>query len=185
MSRPRGVFCSLSGADCPNQRGSLVSDWTASDRTSCDGDRCAQILEARNKMVGLLLATLMVPGPLVADAPQPPVCVVRAVASRPTVAGTQPTAIGIGHPPPHMRGAQARLMAKRAAEVRAVRNLADKLGRGPRTTIRGFRYVTTTYRADGSIRVVAKYAKPRCSTPQSIIHTSSIPRGLHHHRRNR
>jgi hypothetical protein len=62
-------------------------------------------------------------------------------------------AAGIGKPSPRLSGAQARLMARRAAEVRAVRNLARKLGhRGP-ATVRGFRYRSTEYLSDGSVKV--------------------------------
>jgi hypothetical protein len=48
-------------------------------------------------------------------------------------------------------------MARRAAEVVAVRNLATRLGCGRRARIRGFRYAATTYRADGSVEVVVEY----------------------------
>ena len=65
-------------------------------------------------------------------------------------------AVGIGKPPRRMRGAQAKLMARRAAEVRAVRNLAIKLGYGRRATVRGFRYVSTEYLVDGSVRVMVE-----------------------------
>ena len=65
-------------------------------------------------------------------------------------------AVGIGKPPRRMAGARAKLMARRAAEVRAVRNLAIKLGYGRRTTVRGFRYVSTEYLVDGSVRVMVE-----------------------------
>ena len=97
----------------------------------------------------LLVIMVTVSGPLQAPAPQTDVHVTWAT--------------GVGLPPPRRAGAQARLMAKRAAEVRAVRNLAVKLGYGCRTTIRGYRYVSTTYRSDGSIRVVVTYTKPQYS----------------------
>jgi hypothetical protein len=71
-------------------------------------------------------------------------------------------ATGVGHPPPHRHGARARLMARRAGQVRAVRNLAAALGCHGRTTIRGFRYSATTYRADGSVEVVVECAPGRC-----------------------
>ena len=67
--------------------------------------------------------------------------------------------MGIGHPPRRMKGARARLMARRAAEVVAVRNLARKLGYGPRATVRGFCYVSTEYLVDGSIRVTVEYTR--------------------------
>lgn len=71
-------------------------------------------------------------------------------------------AMGIGKPPRRMAGAQAKLMARRAAEVRAVRNLAIKLGYGPRATVRGFRYVSTEYLVDGSVRVMVEI-------PRSVV----------------
>ncbi len=66
-------------------------------------------------------------------------------------------ACGIGFPPPRLRGPQARLMARRAAEVVALGNLATKLGQGPRATIRSFRYVSTSYRSNGSVEVVVEH----------------------------
>ena len=63
---------------------------------------------------------------------------------------------GIGKPPRRMSGARAKLMARRAAEVRAVRNLAIKLGYGRRAAVRGFRYVSTEYLVDGSVRVMVE-----------------------------
>ncbi len=68
-------------------------------------------------------------------------------------------ATGIGKPPRRMVGAQAKLMARRAAEVRAVRNLVIKLGYGPTAFIRGFRYVSTEYLADGSVRVTVEIGR--------------------------
>ena len=120
----------------------------------------------------LLVMMVTVSGPLPAPAPQADVRVIRAA--------------GVGFPPPRMGGAQARLMARRAAEVRAVRNLAIKLGGSRRTTIRGFRYVSTTYRTDGSIRVVVKYTKPRYSRSHSLQQVRRLRYGhLHHHWRIR
>jgi hypothetical protein len=101
----------------------------------------------------LLVILAAVSGPLQASVPQADVDVIWAA--------------GLGLPPPGMSGAQARLMARRAAEVRAVRNLTVKLGYGRRTTIRGFRYVSTTYRSDGSIRVVVTYTRPQYSGSDS------------------
>ncbi len=68
---------------------------------------------------------------------------------------------GVGHPPLHMTGVRARLMARRAAEVRAVRNLASTLGCGGRAVVRGFRYASTAYQADGSVEVVVEYVPRR------------------------
>lgn len=94
-------------------------------------------------MLGTLFAIAVVmSGPLGQPATRPPVRVIRAM--------------GLGHPPPRMSGGQARLMARRAAEVRAVRNLAVKLGFGRRARVRGFRYATTIYRPDGSVEVVVE-----------------------------
>lgn len=73
-------------------------------------------------------------------------------------------AVGIGRPPAHMKGAQARLMARRAAEVIAVRNLARKLGMRSKARLRGFRYVLTEYRADGTVKVVVEYPRRRASS---------------------
>ena len=69
-------------------------------------------------------------------------------------------ATGVGHPKPGLPPAQAKLMARRAAEVRAVRALADKLGYPRRATIRGFRYVSTVYRPDGTVEVIVEYPVP-------------------------
>lgn len=73
-------------------------------------------------------------------------------------------AVGVGRPPPHMKGAQAKLMARRAAEVIAVRNLARRLGMGRRARLRGFRYVFTQYRPDGTVKVVVEYPRRRPSS---------------------
>jgi len=63
-------------------------------------------------------------------------------------------ATGVGFPPRHMKGARARLMAQRAAEVVAVRNLAGRLGH--RSSVHGFRYVSARTNADGSVYVVVE-----------------------------
>lgn len=68
-------------------------------------------------------------------------------------------ATGIGHPPPWLKGARARLMARRAAEVLAVRNLSRKLGCRRRTTLSGFRYVSTDYLPNGAVRVTVEYPR--------------------------
>lgn len=65
-----------------------------------------------------------------------------------------------------MRGAQARLMARRAAEVTAVRNLAAKIGLPPRAQLSSFRYVSFRNLAGGAVEVTvetvvnARYADP-------------------------
>ena len=81
-------------------------------------------------------------------------------------AGDKPAlrATGVGKPPPHMgQSAQARLMARRASEVVALRNLVARAGAGettgdPRTGhtwtrafIKGYRVVSRKAHPDGSI----------------------------------
>jgi len=65
-------------------------------------------------------------------------------------------AMGTGYPPKHLRGVRARLMAQRAAEVVAVRNLARQLGYGPRAVVQGFRYVSASVNPNGSVTVVVE-----------------------------
>ncbi len=78
-------------------------------------------------------------------------------------------ATGVGRPPARLTGTQARLMARRAAEVVAVRNLAAKLagrshdctgGNMPtntmRTVMRGYRYVSAKELPDGTVEVVVE-----------------------------
>lgn len=65
-------------------------------------------------------------------------------------------ATGVGYPPMGMQGPQARLMAQRAAEVNAVRNLSNMLGGGPRAYLSGFHYVSRAKRADGSFEVTVE-----------------------------
>jgi|GEM_PF-5480360 len=65
-------------------------------------------------------------------------------------------ASGIGHPPRSMRGVRATLMAKRAAEVVAVSNLAKRLGYHNPAKVKGFRYASAKVRADGSVLVVVE-----------------------------
>ena len=72
-------------------------------------------------------------------------------------------ATGIGHPPPGLEGARARLMARRAAEVVAARNLARKLGCRRRATLHGFRYVSTDHLPDGSVRVTVECPRSTAS----------------------
>jgi len=88
-------------------------------------------------MLCLTLATTAMAGPVPAS----------------TTRQTPLEAIGVGYPPARLAQPQARLMARRAAEVSAVRNLyreinpADPVQRVP------FRYVSSVTRTDGSIVV--------------------------------
>jgi hypothetical protein len=85
-------------------------------------------------------------------------------------------ATGVGHPTPGLPPSQAKLMARRAAEVRAVRALAAKLGYHHRATIRGFRYVSTTYRPDDTVEVVVEYpSRVRQGDARPGVHARSIP----------
>ncbi len=77
----------------------------------------------------------------------------------PTTA-TKVQAVGIGYPPPRLPGVQGRLMARRAAEVVAVRNLAVKLGVGPRGRLPSFRYVATKHLLIGSVEVTVETTLP-------------------------
>lgn len=103
----------------------------------------------------VLLAVLMQAAPIHAPASKP--AVIRAT--------------GIGKPPRGKSPVVARLMARRAAEVVAVRNLARKLSPRPRpgsrsytshrsTRIAGFRYLRPVYRPDGSVEVTVEMRKP-------------------------
>jgi len=69
-------------------------------------------------------------------------------------------AVGIGYPPHRMPGAQGQLMAQRAAEVVAVRNLAMKLGVGPQGRLPSFRYVSTKQLLNGSVEVTVETTVP-------------------------
>ena len=83
-------------------------------------------------------------------------------------------ATGIGKPSRGKSPVIARLMARRAAEVVAVRNLARKL-RAPtadrRTTthlsatISGFRYLPPVYRPDGTVEVTVVMLPRRPASP--------------------
>ena len=112
--------------------------------------------------LALMVIGYVVPGPLVDGVSavfegRVPFAAWSAVDSQVAAGATVVRASGVGYPPPRMRGVRGRLMARRAAEVVAVRNLATKLGYTRRATIRGFRYASTAYRADGSVEVVVEY----------------------------
>lgn len=92
-------------------------------------------------------------------------------------------ATGIGEPPPGRPSAQSRLMARRAAEVTAVRNLAAKLhdlpvdsteGTGRITTatcVRGFRYGSSRLLPNGRVEVTIEFPLTRrgaCDAPTAV-----------------
>ncbi len=83
-------------------------------------------------------------------------------------------ATGIGHPPPRMKGAQALLMARRAAEVAAVRNLGRKLGLDSKARIGPFEYESTRRLADGRVEVTVNAVR-RISTGRDIPKPSPRP----------
>ncbi len=76
---------------------------------------------------------------------------------------------GVGYPPARLSGPRARLMARRAAEVVAQRNLAAELARlstgvggagvahRPSARIAGFRYVAQRDLPDGSVEVTIEW----------------------------
>ncbi len=63
--------------------------------------------------------------------------------------------VGIGYPPPGKRGAQGRLLAQRAAEVRATADLSRQLGVPASGRLCGVQYVSRRVRSDGRVEVVA------------------------------
>ena len=107
-------------------------------------------------MLATVLAWMIVVGQT--PAPQPSASATEAVVR----------VTGIGRPPSGRSGAQARLMAQRAAEVVAVRNLAAQLSgvepneSGQQTVgcpeglIRGFRYLPARQLPDGSVEVTVE-----------------------------
>lgn len=99
-------------------------------------------------IAGLLLGLNM---PLAATPPpmHQPVYQVRVV-----------TATGIGRPPKHLHGPRARLMASRAAEVVAVRNLARKIPPRFARPARNFRYVAERDLDDGRVEVTVEWRPP-------------------------
>lgn len=69
-------------------------------------------------------------------------------------------ATGVGRPPARMQGARAGLMARRAAEVVAVRNLSAKVHRQG-WQLRGFRYISTKQLPNGWVEVSVEARIPR------------------------
>lgn len=69
-------------------------------------------------------------------------------------------ATGIGRRPPQMNDPRARLMARRAAEVVAVRNLFNEMHDRGRE-LRGFRYVSYQTLPDGRIQVTVQATIPQ------------------------
>lgn len=72
---------------------------------------------------------------------------------------TAPVAIGVGRPTPGRSPAQARLMARRAAELVAVRDLARQHTSAPSVRVQGFYYVRYREFRDGRVEVVVR-ARP-------------------------
>lgn len=73
--------------------------------------------------------------------------------------GAAPAAVGVGRPTPGRSPAQSRLMARRAAEVVAVRNLARQHSSSPSVRVRGFHYVRYREFRDGRVEVIVR-ARP-------------------------
>lgn len=69
-------------------------------------------------------------------------------------------ATGVGRRPPQMKDPHARLMARRAAEVVAVRNLSSEMRHRGRD-LRGFRYVSYQTLSDGRIQVTVQATIPQ------------------------
>lgn len=68
---------------------------------------------------------------------------------------------GVGRAPARVAGPQAKLMARRAAEVVAVRNLAKELHLSSPATLSGFRYGSAAHHADGSVTVTVEWRNAR------------------------
>jgi len=119
------------------------------------------------------------------------VCLSSCVAlwpAQPVAATTPPVVVrasGIGRPPPGKSGAQARLLARRAAEVAALRNLlvrlqgwpARKPGRAAiapaQGSLRGYRFLPPKYLPDGSVQVTVELPV----FPATRIGSTTCPRG--------
>jgi hypothetical protein len=72
---------------------------------------------------------------------------------------------GMGRPSLRHPPAQACLMARRAAEVAAVRNAARADGQGNVMFVRGFQYLHSRTHADGSVEVTVQYQRQTTSAP--------------------
>lgn len=68
---------------------------------------------------------------------------------------------GNGRAPARATGPQTRLMAKRAAEIVALRNLSKELGLASPASLSGFRYVSSAHHADGSVTVTVEWRSNR------------------------
>lgn len=68
-------------------------------------------------------------------------------------------ATGTGRPSPRHPPVQAHLMARRAAEVVAVRNAGRQDGQGNLMFVRGFQYLQARTHADGSVEVTVQYQR--------------------------
>jgi len=73
---------------------------------------------------------------------------------------------GVGRPPRGMTGPRAHRMARRAAEVRAARNLTAKLSGAParhhslRAVVRGHEYTAPRVLPDGTVILRARIRRP-------------------------
>lgn len=90
-----------------------------------------------------LLLPLMMSQPTTQNVQQPPAMVGQ----------------GVGRPSPRHAPAQARLMARRAAEVRAVHSLGLQATGQQSFFIRGFQYQYHGVRPDGSVVVTATFRR--------------------------